>query len=140
MPEFTPQAADRIGGGHLPPTRLITQRSGKVAGKLRRQAGRDAPVSRSICGGGCDGKLREKINPLEDIKLASTVREKAATGIGMVGSITFALFSQNKDNLTLADAYGLHCCGELQVNHDPRAPMERSVTEGRKILSERYES
>ena len=60
-------------------------------------------------------------------------------GIGMVGSVTFSL----DDELTAAedplDVYALHCCWELQVNRDPRAPGKRSVKAGRKIL-EQYNS
>ncbi|MEK6233659.1 MAG: HEAT repeat domain-containing protein, partial [Planctomycetales bacterium] len=48
-------------------------------------------------------------------------------GIGMVGSITFAFFGEERRKLTPEDLYALHCCWELQFNDDPRAPEERSV-------------
>lgn len=57
-------------------------------------------------------------------------------GLGMVGSITFSLFGEATADLAPEDAYALHCCWELQANKDPRAPQERGVAEGRRILAE----
>jgi hypothetical protein len=59
-------------------------------------------------------------------------------GIGMVGSVTFALFGETKADLPPEDVYALHCCWELEVNNDPRAPRKRSVAAGKKILA-RYQ-
>jgi len=55
-------------------------------------------------------------------------------GIGMVGSITFALLGETTADMVPEDAYALHCCWELEVEHDPRAPAERSVEAGRALL------
>ncbi len=55
-------------------------------------------------------------------------------GIGMVGSVTFALFGEDLPTLKPAEVYALHCCWELQLNKDKRAPAERSVEAGLKIL------
>jgi hypothetical protein len=63
-------------------------------------------------------------------------RKKEDVGLGMVGSKTFALFSENSADLSPIDAYALHCCWELEVNKDPRAPKKQSVAEGRKLLAE----
>jgi hypothetical protein len=57
-------------------------------------------------------------------------------GIGMVGSTTFALFSETTPIMTPEDVYALHCCWELQGNEDPRAPPERTAEAGRRILTE----
>jgi hypothetical protein len=52
----------------------------------------------------------------------------------MYGSVTFALFGESTVDLSAEDAYALHCCWELEVNGDPRAPKKRSVRAGRKLL------
>jgi len=57
-------------------------------------------------------------------------------GIGMVGSVTFALFGEATADLSPDDVYALHCCWELQWKKDPRAPAKRSVADGRRILEE----
>ncbi len=57
-------------------------------------------------------------------------------GIGMVGSVTYVLRDETTPNQPPLDVYALHCCWELQVNKDPRAPCERSVHAGRNILAE----
>ena len=56
------------------------------------------------------------------------------TGIGMVGSVTFALFGEATADLCPEDVYGLHCCWELERNEDPRAPKKRTAKAGRKLL------
>lgn len=58
------------------------------------------------------------------------------SGYGLVGSVTFALFSEATLEMTPGDVYALHCCWELEMRHDPRAPKPRSVEAGRSILSE----
>lgn len=55
-------------------------------------------------------------------------------GIGMVGSTTFALFGESTANMSPEDVYGLHCCWELEMNEDPRAPKKRTAKAGRKLL------
>lgn len=60
--------------------------------------------------------------------------DDGSEGIGMVGSMTFALFGEATAELSAEDVYGLHCCWELEMNQDPRAPKERSVAAGKKIL------
>lgn len=62
--------------------------------------------------------------------------EEEQVGIGMVGSVTFALFGESTADLSAEDVYALHCCWELQCNEDPRAPEERTVEAGRKLLAE----
>lgn len=55
-------------------------------------------------------------------------------GLGMFGSITFALFGETTADTSAEDAYGIHCCWELEVNDDPRAPKQRTARAGRKLL------
>lgn len=55
-------------------------------------------------------------------------------GLGMFGSITFALFGETTADMSPEDAYGIHCCWELEVNDDPRTPKQRSAKAGRKLL------
>lgn len=59
-----------------------------------------------------------------------TARE---SGLGMVGSITFALFDTVPADLPPEDAYAFHCCWELQVKEDPRAE-GMSVEDGKRLL------
>jgi hypothetical protein len=56
------------------------------------------------------------------------------SGIGMVGSVTFALFGEATPTLTAEELYGLHCCWELKNKGDPRAPKKRSPKAGIRIL------
>jgi len=65
--------------------------------------------------------------------------EETDIGVGMVGSITFALFGEATIELSPEDIYGLHCCWELQAREDPRAPEERTPAIGRQILAEHNE-
>jgi hypothetical protein len=55
-------------------------------------------------------------------------------GIGLVGSITFALFGESTPDLSPEDIYGLHCAWELEHNEDDRAPEDRTPESGRAIL------
>jgi hypothetical protein len=55
-------------------------------------------------------------------------------GVGMVGSVTFALFGEATAELPPEDIYALHCVWELQQRGDKRAPKELRVQEGRKLL------
>lgn len=68
-------------------------------------------------------------------RYAATSPDQPATeGIGMVGSITFSLFGETSPSMTPEDIYALHCCWELAVDDDPRAPSARSVAAGRALL------
>jgi hypothetical protein len=55
-------------------------------------------------------------------------------GVGMVGSVTFALFGEATAALPPEDIYALHCVWELQQKGDKRAPKERTAQAGRKLL------
>jgi hypothetical protein len=56
------------------------------------------------------------------------------TGIGLAGSITFALYGEANWDTPPEDVYALHCCWELEVEQDPRAPAQRSIAAGRELL------
>lgn len=60
--------------------------------------------------------------------------EPDTEGVGLVGSITSSLRPETSPMMAPDDLYALHCCWELQVNRDPRAPGRRSVEEGRRLL------
>ena len=57
-------------------------------------------------------------------------------GYGMVGSETFALFGESTADKTPDEVYALHCAWELEMNEDPRAPEERTIDAGMRILAE----
>jgi hypothetical protein len=61
--------------------------------------------------------------------------DKAKQGVGMVGSTTFALFGEAAPELPPEDIYGLHCCWELEIQEDSRAPAKRSAAAGRRMLA-----
>jgi hypothetical protein len=61
---------------------------------------------------------------------------QAHEGIGLVGSTTFALFGEATADLAPEDVYGLHCCWELQIQKDARAPEKRNAAIGRQMLAE----
>jgi len=61
--------------------------------------------------------------------------DQKESGLGMVGSVTFALFGEATADLSAEDAYGLHCAWELQCREDPRAPRKRTAAAGRRILA-----
>jgi hypothetical protein len=65
-------------------------------------------------------------------KTADEPNESA--GVGLVGSITFSLFSETTADMPPEDVYALHCCWELETNQDPRAPQKRSASAGRTLL------
>ena len=56
-------------------------------------------------------------------------------GVGIVGSITFALHGEATADLPPEDLLALYCCWELEVREDPRAPAARSVEAGRALLN-----
>lgn len=55
-------------------------------------------------------------------------------GVGLVGSITFALFGETTADMPPEDVYALHCCWELEAENDPQAPARRSLEAGRGLL------
>jgi hypothetical protein len=61
--------------------------------------------------------------------------DKRKSGLGMVGSVTFAMFGETTADLSAEDAYGLHCAWELEFRKDPRAPEQRTAIAGRGILA-----
>jgi hypothetical protein len=65
----------------------------------------------------------------------SDERPEPEVGIGMVGSITFALAGETSPDMPVDDLYALHCVWELQANDDERAPDELSAEAGRALLS-----
>jgi len=60
--------------------------------------------------------------------------EPESDGVGMTGSITFSLIDETSPGMPPDDIYALHCCWEMEVNEDPRAPTERSVEAGRALI------
>ncbi|HEY5311575.1 MAG TPA: hypothetical protein VIK18_03620 [Pirellulales bacterium] len=68
---------------------------------------------------------------------ASEPNQQPELGLGMVGSVTFALDGDNGPERMPLEMYALHCCWELQAAGDPRAPEQRSVEAGMKILTEK---
>jgi hypothetical protein len=63
--------------------------------------------------------------------------QDAASGVGMVGSTTFALFSCDTADLPPEDIYALHCCFEQKMFGDANVPTQHYVETGRKMLRER---
>lgn len=55
-------------------------------------------------------------------------------GVGMFGSIPMTLVGETDPAMSPEDVYGLHCCWELQVTEDPRAPERRTAKAGRELL------
>ena len=84
--------------------------------------------------------------PTQDVRQVWTMRfrypeslaedGRPAEGLGMVGSITYALYGEAPVTRAPEDLYALHCCWELQINRDPRAPAERSVEAGRALFDQ----
>jgi hypothetical protein len=66
---------------------------------------------------------------------ASSKREEADIAVGLVGSMTFAMFGETTTDMSAEDLYGLHCCLELETNGDSRAPKQRSAAFGRMMLA-----
>jgi hypothetical protein len=66
---------------------------------------------------------------------AEEAQAEDEVGVGMVGSITFALFGEVTPDLSPEDVYALHCCWELECREDRRAPTTRSIEAGRRILA-----
>lgn len=60
------------------------------------------------------------------------------SGYGLFGSTTWAMLDDETKAgmIEPLDVYALHCCWELESNEDPRAPKERSVAAGRRLLAE----
>ena len=55
-------------------------------------------------------------------------------GLGMVGSVTYALADEDTEQLSVPEAYGLHCAWELEMMDDARAPPFRDPKAGLRIL------
>jgi hypothetical protein len=66
--------------------------------------------------------------------IADSPSESDDCGLGLFGSTTFSLFDETNPDMSPEDAYALHCCWELEINDDPRAPEERTIAAGRAIL------
>ncbi len=66
--------------------------------------------------------------------IAEEAGESDDSGLGCYGSATFSLFDETNPDMSPEDAYALHCCWELEMNDDLRAPDERSIAAGRAIL------
>lgn len=62
-----------------------------------------------------------------EVALVKYTTQTDEVGIGMVGSVTFALFGENTANRSPEDMYALHCCWELGK--------DRNVKAGRKLLA-----
>ncbi|WP_010588472.1 HEAT repeat domain-containing protein [Schlesneria paludicola] len=66
--------------------------------------------------------------------VADEAGESDECGLGMCGSITYSLFNETNFDMAAEDVYALHCCWELEMNSDSRAPEERTIAAGRAIL------
>jgi hypothetical protein len=62
-------------------------------------------------------------------------REEAEEDVGLVGSITFALFFVTSADMTPEEIISLHCCWEMQTQEHRGAPKEISAAYGRKKLA-----
>ncbi|MCA9116225.1 MAG: hypothetical protein KDA79_14165 [Planctomycetaceae bacterium] len=62
--------------------------------------------------------------------------DEPEVGVGLVGSITATLYDETEPDMTPEEIYALHCCWELEITGDPRAPEERTVEAGLSILRE----
>ena len=60
--------------------------------------------------------------------------DAAEVGIGLVGSEAGVLFDETHSSQSPEEIYALHCCWELQQLGDDRAPEERSVEAGQRLL------
>ena len=60
--------------------------------------------------------------------------ETTFEGLGMVGSVTYAMADEDTEDLSVAEAYGLHCAWELEMMDDARAPPTRDPKAGLRIL------
>lgn len=77
------------------------------------------------------------VRPVWLFKYEYLPKEKGAktmAGVGMVGSMTFALFEETKTGMTPEKVYAMHCSFELENNHDPRAEKKRTIEGGMAIL------
>jgi hypothetical protein len=61
--------------------------------------------------------------------------DEAEDGVGLVGSITFALFFVTSADMTPEEIYALHCCWEMQIQEHPGVPKEIFAAYGRKMLA-----
>jgi hypothetical protein len=75
--------------------------------------------------------------PTNDKRRLFLVKYSAAgeDGVGLVGSVTFALFGETTADMSPEEIYSVHCCWELEMNGDRRAPDERTAEAGKEILA-----
>jgi len=71
----------------------------------------------------------------EDEDMDSDTEAPMAEGIGMSGTVTNCLFDETEVGMSPGDVYALHCCWELTMKQDPRAPREPSIAFGRQLLN-----
>ncbi|HLP85820.1 MAG TPA: HEAT repeat domain-containing protein, partial [Phycisphaerales bacterium] len=64
-------------------------------------------------------------------------QDEPATGVGMVGSVTWAFFDETNPTMSPEHIYGTHCCWELSIKDDPRTPKKRSGSAGWKLITKR---
>jgi hypothetical protein len=64
-------------------------------------------------------------------------QDEPVEGVGMVGSITWAFFEDTNPAMPPEHIYGMHCCWELSMNDDPRAPEKHSGPAGWKLITTR---
>lgn len=64
-------------------------------------------------------------------------RPEKDVGVGMVGSMTFALFGESTPDMSPEELYGMHCAWELECGDDPRAPRNRTGKAGWKLIQSR---
>ncbi len=80
----------------------------------------------------------EAIGQDDDERTEPTPHEEQPTspqgGIGLVGSIPFALFGETDPSMSPEDIYAIHCCWEMQVRDLPDAPARRTIEDGRRLL------
>lgn len=57
-------------------------------------------------------------------------RKERSEGVGMVGSMMWSMFDEITPSMKPEEIYGHHCCFELEVNEDPRAPKKRTGKAG----------
>ncbi len=71
--------------------------------------------------------------PQQSEEVAATESPSSAEHYGLVGSITFSL--RTGVDVSIGDLYALHCCWELQIQHDARAPQQLNAQAGHQLLA-----
>lgn len=67
----------------------------------------------------------------------SRERGERIDGVGMVGSMTWSFFDETRPTMKPEEIYGHHCCLELELNNDPRAPKKRTGKAGWELVKAR---